>query len=330
MLPVSKNDAPRLLYLDQNKWIELARARYGKEDAAGVVAALGAVDDAVAVGKVIVPISGVHVMETMAPSDRGRRERLAEFMVGLSGNASILPYMALRPLEILHAVLRKLGRTPTAPLRPHVLGRGLTYALGAELSVSGIPAPAAEVLTEVLESRASSIAMLVEAADPALTAVSRREDEAAVAELEVIRARAQAGLTPQQRLDLEMATVFSTGPAGTELLDVLRKLGIGMQEFAAMFDGRDDWVSFFHDVPTMDVFVTLGTERDRSKERRIHRNDTKDLGFLAVAIPYANIVVTERFWAHLANSTGLAERYGTTVVADVARLPALLAARDCT
>jgi hypothetical protein len=32
MLPASKDDFPKCLYLDQNKWIDLARAHYARPD----------------------------------------------------------------------------------------------------------------------------------------------------------------------------------------------------------------------------------------------------------------------------------------------------------
>ncbi len=69
--------------------------------------------------------------------------------------------------------------------------------------------------------------------------------------------------------------------------------------------------------------------RDRNQEHRTHRNDGKDFAFLKVAIPYANIVVTERSWAHVANSSGLAAKYGTVVTADASELPRLLREMGC-
>ena len=69
--------------------------------------------------------------------------------------------------------------------------------------------------------------------------------------------------------------------------------------------------------------------KDRNLDAAVHANDGEDLFFLRVGVPYGNIVVTENSWSHLANATGLADKYGTIVVADAQRLPELLAKEGC-
>jgi hypothetical protein len=41
------------------------------------------------------------------------------------------------------------------------------------------------------------------------------------------------------------------------------------------------------------------------------------------------MVVTENSWTHLTNATGLADRYGTIVVAGARRLPEILVKEGC-
>src|SRR4051794_6702716 len=107
MLPTSKAEHPKCVYLDQNKWIDLARAHYGREDGRRFVATLERVRTAVESGRLLLPMSGVHIMETVAPEDAGRRQRLAEFMVGLSRNRTISTHMIISKIEIRQAVMRK-------------------------------------------------------------------------------------------------------------------------------------------------------------------------------------------------------------------------------
>lgn len=93
--------------------------------------------------------------------------------------------------------------------------------------------------------------------------------------------------------------------------------------------GPSGFVDFFHSIPTVDVFVTLGLERDKDLQRAIHRNDTKDMAFLSMALPYANFIVLENFWGHVSKASGLATKYATFVETDVAVLPDLLAREGC-
>jgi hypothetical protein len=67
--------------------------------------------------------------------------------------------------------------------------------------------------------------------------------------------------------------------------------------------------------------MELALESYKQVARPVGRNDLTDLLFLAVAIPYCDIVVTERFWADIARRTTLLETYSTVVLTNLAELP---------
>jgi hypothetical protein len=326
MLPNDKASLPKCLYLDQNKWIDLGRAHYGRSDGDDFVKALSAVREAVRKGTLIIPISGVHVMETMAPKDEDRRRRLAEFIVELSGNTAILPHFSLRGLEIIHAVDRKLGREPITAIRTGILRNGLSFALGAEADISA-PAGIRDHLRDFVNSPETSIRLLVEAGDRSLIESVRAQDEAILPQLEETRTRVLAELTDDMRHRVELADLFTKGDPAREMVIAIRQLGSTPSSFAKRFASPEEWMAFFHSVPSVDVFVTLGLARDKDANRRIHRNDLKDMAFLSVAVPYANIVVAENFWAGVVHRTGLDKRYDTIIETDARKLPEILA--DC-
>lgn len=327
-LPDAKADFPKCLYLDQNKWIDLGRAHYDREGGEPFKAALAAVQEAVGSGKLVVPMSGVHVMETMAPNDEGRRRRLAEFMVDVSKNNAILPHMSVRGLEVLQAVVRKLGAPPVASIRSGIVRPGLSFALGAEPTITAPEALKPELLA-LMNSAETSVRILVDAGDRALVAEGRAEDQAFTKTLEETRRRAVADLDDEMRHRIELAELFTKGEPATELVGALRALGLRPAEFAAKFASPAEWMAFFHDVPTVDIFVTLGLARDKDLARPIHRNDLKDMAFLSVAVPYANILVVERFWGSVVTRAKLDQKYGTVVISDAKELPDVLRAQGC-
>ena len=329
MLPENKQAFPKFLYLDQNKWIDLGRAHYARDGGAAFLPALEAVREAVAAQKLVVPISGVHVMETMAPADQNRRQRLAQFMVDTAQNLFVLPYMSIRSLEILYAVRRVLGQIPSDSLRTALVRQGIWYALGAEAEITGVPPAVRESLMADLLKPETTVRMLVEAGDRATIDQARQEDIDAVLALEETRRRARAAMNDDMRHRVELADMFSNGEPGRELQSVLRAIAMPARDFFARLGQPDDYLRFFHDVPTMDVFVTLGLARDRDIARPIHRNDLKDISFMAVAVPYANIVIAERYWTHNVTATRLAEKYGTVVESDATQLPQLLRDAGC-
>jgi hypothetical protein len=113
------------------------------------------------------------------------------------------------------------------------------------------------------------------------------------------------------------------------LIRAIVELGADPSAFVKSLGSIEDSVDFYHSVPTIDVLVTLGLRRDNDLNRPIHRNDIKDVEFLSVAVPYCNIVVTERFWSHTVRAAGLDRRYDTIVISDLTEVPELLARAGC-
>lgn len=86
---------------------------------------------------------------------------------------------------------------------------------------------------------------------------------------------------------------------------------------------------FWQSVPSFHVLVQLMLTRDRNPHAPTQTNDGRDLAFLKLAIPYANIVMTENLWTHVANHSGLACLYNTEVRSDLGDLPELLRRLGC-
>ena len=70
----------KIVYLHQNKWIDFARAFYGKDSNSDLQMALSFAQDQVQQGTVAFPLSGVHYMETARIRDHDRRSRLGTVM----------------------------------------------------------------------------------------------------------------------------------------------------------------------------------------------------------------------------------------------------------
>src|ERR1700690_2111405 len=74
-LPENKSQDPKLLCLDQNKWIDLGRAHYGKEGGAPFRAALETVRAAIAAGKLVVAVLGAKPYQGAGTGGVGRGRR---------------------------------------------------------------------------------------------------------------------------------------------------------------------------------------------------------------------------------------------------------------
>src|SRR5438128_226079 len=105
---MSVNVPPRI-YLDQNAWINLARVYYGKDKSGKYDAPLDALVRAADSDQVRVPLSFNHLIEVCASGDIARRRRLARFMITVSKQYAIVPFMRVRHEEALAAVMRRFG-----------------------------------------------------------------------------------------------------------------------------------------------------------------------------------------------------------------------------
>jgi len=70
----------------------------------------------------------------------------------------------------------------------------------------------------------------------------------------------------------------------------------------------------------MDIWINLHVLRDSDKGKAVHRNDTNDMAFLSIAVPYCDIIVTEKYWAHQLISNGYDKKYNTTILTDLTEL----------
>lgn len=99
--------------------------------------------------------------------------------------------------------------------------------------------------------------------------------------------------------------------------------GLDVAAFAAGL--RDGLLAFHDSLPSRTTLLSLQDARLRDRSRPTAQHDRTDLLGLMIAIPYCDVVFTERQWAHYANAAGLANRFGTTVVSDFNSLVEALA-----
>lgn len=85
-------------------------------------------------------------------------------------------------------------------------------------------------------------------------------------------------------------------------------------------------IDFIAALPTRQAVLVLRLERHRDRAAAWDANAMHDIAYLACATVHCDVVVTERQWRHRLAVGGLARKYGTTVLSDIADLPDLLAA----
>ena len=121
---------PKVIYLDQNHWINLLRAKLEKSNQNQIEKrTLNAILNASKDERAIFPISNTHLIETYKKKDNQKREQLLDFMIELSNGYGIVTYIAIQKFEIRQAVLKQAG-LPTKDIRQYIIGKGFPYIMG--------------------------------------------------------------------------------------------------------------------------------------------------------------------------------------------------------
>jgi hypothetical protein len=74
-------------------------------------------------------------------------------------------------------------------------------------------------------------------------------------------------------------------------------------------------------MPTTNVSIELKTAWHRNRDKPWSANDVYDIDALSLAVPYCDIVVTEKACHHVLNSAGLGDQMHTALLRDLQELP---------
>lgn len=128
------------VYLDQNKWIDLARAREGQPAGGRYRDALAVSEAAVDRGLASFPLDTSRYIETAKRQKYASRIRLTDVMESLSRYDSISPSSVVLPAGLDVALHKRFGRPAHAPA-PVPFGRGVSHAPGGRLDAPRLDLP---------------------------------------------------------------------------------------------------------------------------------------------------------------------------------------------
>jgi hypothetical protein len=80
-LPADKSAFPKVLAIDCNQWIALAKVHYGRSTDTAASAALDAMRAAVSSGRLVIALHFINAYEAAKRGDEASRGRLVRFMV---------------------------------------------------------------------------------------------------------------------------------------------------------------------------------------------------------------------------------------------------------
>jgi len=77
-------------------------------------------------------------------------------------------------------------------------------------------------------------------------------------------------------------------------------------------------------MPSAEVAIELKTAWHRNRDKNWDANDIFDIDALSVAVPYCDVVVTEKACHHVLETSGLGKRMNTALLRNLNDLPNML------
>ena len=312
----------KIIYLDQNIWIELAKGWYSKKgESYNTVLKL---KEKIKNKDLIVVISIIHFFETLKIKNEKRRENLLNFMMDISEGNVISPFSEEIINKEIYNMFRRRFSLEEIDIKKEIIGKGIPYILGSEwfnklIEKYKIP----EHLKKQVMNLASSTKMLKTIfSSPDHIAHNQKQIEDLnnlktkfneVREKERIYKDKDFG----NRVIMIKYFIWRILP---KINEIILRLLLNKDFILKKGHTKKDFIKIFQEIPSAYTYFFLIEMRDRNMTRPIHEHDLYDIMSLTVAIPYCDIVVGEKMFIGIAKQTKLDKIYSTILLSSIKEL----------
>lgn len=301
-----------VIFLDQNKWIDLAAVEAGKTPSSQLSTLYNELIGAVEAGRVIFPLTISHILETSKRNDPTSREHVAIAQARLSKGYVFRSRKARLLLEMRFALQQLFGETQLALSENWAVAPGFMQAFEVFDEMVAPPEDAAHTrwLNQHVDPRTQYLDYMLNQDDSARRtahAAFAAESAALVARMEERRCLL-AGESVDLRRRAYSAKLFLDHQG--YVVHVLESLGHTVDEMKAK--GPKAVVTFLENVPTLNVEAEMAVKLE-AQPRALTENDIRDMLSFYTALPYASRIVGEKAFVALAKQAGLDKKYGTSV-----------------
>lgn len=306
---------PKILYLDQNAWIALARGAWDKTKHPREHAALTVVVEALNAGHIVAPLSFTNQYETMKVNNPVRRAHLAHVQVAISGGKVLRSRRRILEVMLLCRLAKETGVQASMVSGEWFLS-DLWFETAAE-HASGVfddvMSPA--VLNHIRRHPQDTLFNYLVREDAVVRKEAVRQYSA---ESQVLLARMSVR---RQRVVGESFAMRLRAYSAHLMLDELNYiLALGRRHGLMWRDVRDIGPklgkSLVAEVPVMNVERQLAV-RLEDQPRMPTENDLRDMTAFIAALPLADVIVAEKQFVNLSRQAKLDTQYGTCLLTSI-------------
>lgn len=309
----------RIVYLDQNKWIALARAAKYPRESLENRAVLEFLCSDIEAGRIILPLTATNVYETHKINSFERRFDLAYCQVALSEGMVFRGRYKRLEFEVTDAVRRAYG-LPCAQREENWFLSNIFYESTAEWNDPRLGPAVSQKLVNLVrddpkgflfrfwmetpeEVRKAAVRKYSEGSDTLQKQIEERRRRHAT-ESKPMRRNIHSAMLMINELDLIQSFVERAGVPDLETRDILSKHA----------------PKIIDDTPTYHIERELALRLEAQENRPIKQNDLRDMQSFTAVIAYADIVVAENQFSSLARQAGLDRHFNTLITSDLSEL----------
>lgn len=303
-----------IAYLDQNKWIELAK---GLSNAApnNTQPIYRLIVEAVDQGQLLLPLSFTNLYETMKVNIPERRVALASLQAKLSRGIVLRSRSGRRKREIMSA----LGAPVlTAGELPWFLS-SLFFEASIELDQLSIAGRPSDALVAAIRGNPAPFLFdyLIGHDDNVRQMAVRRFTKG----IEVLRTRIEMRRAKHASESLAMRRRIYSALIMIDHVDLILETGrsIGQKWNVVSDIGSSLARRLMVDVPSFYIERELAI-RLETQSRPLEANDFRDMQAFCVAFPYVDVIIAENLFTNLARQAGLDRKYGVRTETKLERL----------
>ncbi len=323
---MKENEIPKLLYLDQNQWVELEKVEYHEKEDKEINELLTMLRTLISSNKLIVPIDINRLSETSHRSLSFTRERLSELMIEISRGYAVLPFLYVEELEIRNFISRKNGLS-------EVNLKKLLINQNTENLLVGTPELVGNKSSKELEQINSQIRKLISTTDFKRYILSTpAQRDSSLERKHVQRAEKARKILRSMHDDTERKNYLIKGDYQRLMRKIMETYKVTdnyegqippLEKFGNLIMIRKalplsiqsvrDQVAFMLEFPLYYAHRTLVSYRDRNLDRPIQSNDNIDIMGYVAPIVYFQYIVGEKYFMTLANQAKLDELFNTVL-----------------
>lgn len=316
----------KVVYLDQNKWIDVARAFHGKARDTGLKAAFADIRKVSQQGEAVFPLSWVHYFETAKATDHERRKRLGTAMWEVSGGHTLASVRKMARFEAETALASRFPRVTPRDFRlvskgyAHAFDTTFTYRIPDEYRGKLLAGINEEALEEMIQVELEKASITGEGPGGIRMPSSSHNqfNERFKEHLKTLPQRASS-LPPEKREDFlhSIALVDIQEP----VKEALGFHGLSFERDLLPL-GPEELTALVQDMPSRRTKIHLHRQIIKNPALKPKDNDLEDWGGLGPATAHCDVVVCEKHFANLLRRDGF--RPNARVITDVRDLPRTL------